>query len=255
MYKSRFRKLTTVKLPQFSGTRVLMLPFRMDDLDSVPDDLAHYKDTIESLVAISPTGDHLQRENQVGYLTIDEKVVKKGDTLRLKGLHIDGLGTDDRYDMSIWAISGVKRYVEGMWDEEKKEWRKRDSKSKWYHSAAGIGGMITVSNPAGCRAWNHRAFEGTIGKNGDCEHLREQFPEDESTIFEPNVAYWCNSSCVHESLPMETTQERTFVRLSMPSDAPWFRGYTRNPKGIEPTGPVVSAGFHRPGEPEVVLNA
>jgi hypothetical protein len=45
--------------------------------------------------------------------------------------------------------------------------------------------------------------------------------------------------CVHESVPVATDTERTFVRLSMPSTAPWFEGYTVNPKGILPTGPIL----------------
>jgi hypothetical protein len=53
-----------------------------------------------------------------------------------------------------------------------------------------------------------------------------------------NEVYWCNPTAVHESIPMVADVARQFVRLSMPSMAPWHEGYTRNPLGVEPTGPI-----------------
>jgi hypothetical protein len=35
-------------------------------------------------------------------------------------------------------------------------------------------------------------------------------------------------------MPMKTATKRQFVRLSLPSDGPWFEGYTENPLGIKP---------------------
>jgi len=243
MYKSVFKELKPVTLPAYidhgaiRNTRVLMLPFLLEDIQSLPDALSHYEQTVQELIEIAPV------KEGVAYLTIDEKPVKKGDTLRKKGLHVDGLGTDDRTDLGPWAATGIQYQCKTMWNDETK---------RWYHSAAGIGGMLTVSSPAGCRAWC-KEFKGTIGNNGDCEKLREQFPDSEATVFKAGVAYWCNSACVHESLPMDKDTCRTFVRLSMPCKAPWYRGYTKNPKGVEPTGPIISLGFYRPEEPEVIL--
>jgi hypothetical protein len=54
----------------------------------------------------------------------------------------------------------------------------------------------------------------------------------------PGVAYWCGPLTVHEALPMRQETARQFVRLSGPSDAPWHEGYTVNPLGIRPTGPI-----------------
>lgn len=67
-------------------------------------------------------------------------------------------------------------------------------------------------------------------------------------------SFWCNATCVHESFLMKEDCERTFVRLSMPNDAPWYNGYTKNPKGIKPTGVIIpAAGWGRIGENEVIL--
>ena len=46
MYKSKFKKLTPIPLPPFSNTRVLMMPFRMDDITTLPNALVHYTKTV-----------------------------------------------------------------------------------------------------------------------------------------------------------------------------------------------------------------
>jgi hypothetical protein len=55
------------------------------------------------------------------------------------------------------------------------------------------------------------------------------------------------------AIPMRHDRKRSLVRLSMPSDCPWYEGYTRNPLGVEPTGPVHPARTefmaYRPLEP------
>lgn len=44
---------------------------------------------------------------------------------------------------------------------------------------------------------------------------------------------------IHESIPQTQFVNRQFVRLSMPSTAPWFKGYAPNPVGVAPTGPIL----------------
>lgn len=238
IYKSQFKKLKSITLPEFTGIRVLMLPILLEDIDTLPDDLVNYKETVQELIDLSP------ERIGVGYLTIDEKLVKQNTSHRLKGLHVDGVGTDGRTDIGPWARVGLKYACETHWDK---------TNLHWYDNAAGIGGMLTVSNPSGCRAWN-KEFDGSIKTDGDCEHLRNQFLLEESVVFEPNMVYWCNATCVHESLPMLEDTQRTFVRLSMPSNAPWHKGYTRNPKGIQPSGHITNMREFTQREPEVVLN-
>ncbi len=50
--------------------------------------------------------------------------------------------------------------------------------------------------------------------------------------------FWCGPLAVHESIPMTQDCARQFVRVSMPNDAPWYDGYTVNPVGVKPTGPI-----------------
>lgn len=195
MFYSRVMMLGATGLPPYTGTRVMMMPVRLGERDSLPRSVEHYGSCFAwlcSMIAKIPKG-------QVGYLTIDERLVKAGETHRRKGLHVDG----------------VYRGGAGGWGER---------------------GLLTVSSVVGCRAW-HQTFDGDVGAEGEAEHLKPQCKTP--VVLQPFKVYWMNGLCVHESLPMDEDTERTFVRLSMPSNAPWFEGYTENPLGVLPTGPIL----------------
>jgi hypothetical protein len=179
----------------------MMMPIIMNDINSLPAALSRYKRAVAGLFNMSYV------KKGVGYLTIDERDLSSGESLRRPGLHVDGIY--------------------------------KDGAGGWGGGAPWAGkGMITVSNPAGCRAWN-QTFNGWPKSEGECEHLHSQAHPESATTLQPNTAYWMNPLCVHESLPMEDQTERGFMRLSMPSHAPWFVGYTRNPLGVQPTGPIL----------------
>lgn len=203
MFKSEFSEVGRLVLPNFSGTRVMMLPVLLSEPESLPDDIQHYRAQYNALCCLAPC------KSGVAYLTIDEKRVEAGSTHRRAGLHVDGIGP--------------KGYVYGGWGGGGGGW--------------GGNGMLTVANPVGCRAWNQN-FDGYPGEEGDCEHLRPQLSE--SVTFKANVVYQLSGLCVHESIPQSEAVDRQFVRLSMPSNSPWFEGYTVNPKGVLPTGPILS---------------
>lgn len=203
-FESKFTKLSTVTLPEFSGTRVMMMPLILGDLSSIPESLNHYIPTFKELFSLMDQKHH----GKVGYITIDEKHVKASQTHRRQGLHVDGV-----YNNSCGGWGG------GGWGS--------------------VGnGMITVASVKGCKAYN-QTFNGEVGKDGECAKLAPQLKEESSCVFEENTAYWVDGLCVHESVPQKEDTNRIFLRLSMPSSAPWFEGYTKNPKGILPTGRIL----------------
>ena len=177
-----------------------MLPFRLDNIATLPDYLFEWFPTVKKMVAVSPC------KSGVGYLTVDQKFVKAGETPRRSGLHVDGVYLDGP---GVWGG--------GPWGSIK-------------------DGMITISDKVGCRAWRG-TFEGWPDSEGGCAHFAHLLGEP--TIFEAGQMYWVGGLCIHESLPQPVDTFRTFVRLSMPSDAPWFEGYTVNPR-VSPTGPIYS---------------
>lgn len=206
-FESMFEKVGEVKLPEFSGLRVMMLPVIIGDVESLPDFVKGYKEAFKQIC------DHAAKHNgEVGYLTIDEKEVKPQKTHRRSGAHVDGV-----YQGSAGG------------------WGGGCSGGSW----GGHGnGMLTVSSHPGCKAWK-QWFEGWPGYEGEADHLMDQAEEENAVVFGKNELYWVDGLCVHESLQFEEPVHRQFVRLSLPSEGPWFEGYTVNPKGIMPTGPIL----------------
>lgn len=203
-FTSTYRALGEIDLPAFTGLRIMMLPVVIGDADSLPLDYADWRDAFAQLSSFAP-----EHTGEVGYLTIDEAHVAAGDTHRRPGLHVDGSGG--------WAGGG------GSWGGG---------------DAVGGGtgtGMIAVCSRDGARIWSG-TFAGRPDPDGGCEHLRSQLgPAWEMS---PGIAYWCSPLCVHEAVAARESGPRTFVRLSLPSRAPWFHGYTKSPK-VKPTGPIL----------------
>jgi hypothetical protein len=201
MFTSTFREVGEVKLPPFSGTRVMMLPIILGGVSTFPDFVLHYWDVAWCLFRMMDAK-HL---GKVGYLTIDEKTVALGRTHRRAGLHVDG--------------------------GEGRGW---GGGAPWASRATG---MLTVSSHAGCCAWAQQ-FHGEVGEEGSCEHLRGEL-RSPGTIFAPGMVYWVDGMCVHESTRQLGDVDRQFIRLSLPSTAPWYEGYTENPLGVKPSGPIL----------------
>ena len=196
-FQSMFQTMGSVKLPAFEGIRVMMMPFKCQDpYETLPDYLDYWKVVVHYMS---------QGIKGTGYLTIDEAEVKKSETHRRPGLHVDGVGPNGEF--GGWGGGG----------------------------GYGHNGMTMVSSIEGCVGYKQE-FKGQPGPNGDCEHLRSQL--DKSTTLKANHVYWCSPLMVHESIPAPETYKRQFCRVSYPSQCPWYEGYTENPLGIKPTGPI-----------------
>lgn len=197
---SEIRHHGPAEFPTFTSVRVMHMPFDLCDLSTLPEEIGVdvYRPLVRSLLATAPV--HFG----TGYITIDEAVVPAGQTHRRPGLHVDGgVGRG-------WGGGG------GGW---------------------GKAGMIVAASHLGCVAWNQH-FDGSAGDDGECEHLAQQCCDATRVDLRGGQAYFLGPLCVHDSLPMLCDTPRQFLRISMPNDAPWFDGYTRNPTGVKPTGPV-----------------
>jgi hypothetical protein len=199
IFNSEYAERGPVRLPNFSGIRVMMMPVVIGDIGTVPID--GYEDAVADLFGYAP-----EHAGKVGYVTIDEKVVEAGETHRRRGLHVDGVF---RGQCGSWGGGG------------------------W---ASVSTGMVLVSKPAGCRVYPGE-FDGDIGDDGECDRL--DISSARPVLLRPSVAYWASGLCVHESIEQPEAAPRQLVRLSLPSTAPWFEGYTENPLGVMPTGPIL----------------
>jgi hypothetical protein len=199
MFTSSLQPIDVVTLPEYAGIRVMMMPFHTHDVrGSLPPDLARWAPVVERMATLSPDG--------IGYLTIDEAIVRAGETHRRPGLHVDGVGPDG--SAGGWGGGG------------------------YAHS-----GMTMVSSHVGCRAYG-QAFHGKPAGDGDCAHLASELDAKRAVDLRPGIIYLCSPMTVHEALPMTADTRRQFCRVSFPSSAPWYEGYTENPLGIRPAGPV-----------------
>lgn len=204
MFTSIYRKVwncAPLPFPEFSGERIMMMPVILGDLRGVP---SQYSELVQSLYDVTES----RHIGQIGYLTIDERELLQGETLRRSGLHVDGY-----YHGRCGAWGGG-----GSWGS--------------------VGnGMLTISSTAHCRAYLG-VINGVPRDEGECDHL---VMPNAGEVFAAGEVYWLDGACVHESLPVSATTKRQFVRLSMPSNGPWFDGYTKNPFGIKPSSEVLPA--------------
>ena len=204
MFTSAFRKVGELKLPPYSGTRVMMLPIVLGHRATLPEFVSHYSWTAQRMFDMTDPA-HL---GKVGYLTIDEKLVLAGRTHRRAGMHVDG-GNDRG-----WGGGGG-----------------------W---ASKAHGMLTVSSHVRDAARGLRTLmEKLVRKDlAGSTYIPDQL-QSSGTLLGPGEVYWLDGMCVHESLAQPFDVKRQFVRLSMPSTAPWYEGYTENPLGVEPTGEIL----------------
>lgn len=185
----------------FATQKHMMMPFYLGNpMGSLPDSLGHWKGYIAMVT------DHAEAPVGVGYLTIDECLVKAGETQRRPGKHVDGIGPDGK---------------EGGWG----------GGGGW-----GSNGMLITSSYAACDVWVGD-IDGYPAANGSCEHLS---PDISPIRMKAGDVWWFDGMCLHESVPVTKDVYRQFCRISYPSNAPWYEGYTENPLGIEPTGPIHS---------------
>ena len=198
--------------PGFSGIRVMMMPFHAHDVaGSLPAFLGHYRPLVQAMIDRAPGHVVFPRE-ATAYLTIDEMTLVPGHIQRKPGLHVDGML--DGQLAGAWGGGG------GGW------------------GSCG-NGMLLASNTSDlCKMWTGY-FSGVPVGDGDCEHLRDQLPGQEAFSFQAGDVIWADGLLVHESYPATQVTDRQFIRVSLPNNAPWFVGYTPNPLGIAPCGPII----------------
>lgn len=204
-FKSTVDIVGRLTLPAYADIRVMMMPFKLDDIEKSISDFLD-----EWIPALTQLRDMSDIKSGVAYLTIDELFVEAGKTHRRPGLHVDGIGPTG--DLGGWGGPPP-----GGW---------------------GAKGMLLVASHVGCVAYNQE-FIGWPEANGDCSKLIDQCNPENEIVLEPNVVYSFSGMTVHKPLIFENSIKRQFLRLSMPSDAPWFEGYTQNPMGVLPTGKIL----------------
>lgn len=199
------RKLS-IKFPDFSGLRCLMMPFIQGDPDSVPDEYRPYRDILSS-VAIN--------KGDIGYLTIDESHVAAGEPHRGarakfgRALHTEA-GRVPGDPTLVWG---------GRWGTSDLVKLDRDTK------------ILLANNQDGsCAVWDTEREDTTI--DGDIGHLSSEYPYTEATLMNAGDVHEIGILTPHESLPSPRNFARQFLRIlssGVHGREPYF---TVNPKMV-----------------------
>ena len=192
MLKSHYKPLVGVVLPGAdTGRQFYMHPFDVANPE-MPVGFEDYLAPVQALLAASGV------KEGTAYLTVDEKLVKAGQTQRKPGPHVDGCYVQTPAPSpGYWGHSS---FGSGSWNHSCNIIPKRMA-------------VIVASNYSACRAWDGE-FDAQPKGDGDLSHLAL----GEGEILPANVGYLLSPDCVHESLPMTKDTLRTFLRIALPVD-------------------------------------
>lgn len=187
-----------IEIPLFNG-KVSMLPFELNNIATVP---TQFREMVKKMIKNLPI-----KEGKA-FLTVHGKELKKNQTLRRPGAHIDGNYIEE---ICSWGNGGGNGWKVGEGG------RTLDTKHHNLSYNNPNGGMIIASNYSSCIGWNGK-FKNKPKEGGDCSHLNLKYKD--GFMLEPNTVYYGNSQFVHESLPVKEDIFRVMARITLPMEYP-----------------------------------
>lgn len=174
-----------IPFPAFTGERVYM---RRIDGGVMPPDLARWGPTVQAMMA------DVEANGPV-YLMVDQMRVRKGETHRRPGMHVDGWWDEKAGRHGGHVTTGIHRPGEGMQT------------------------LVLAATHEGCRAFVGDYDGEVVGDGGDCAAV--SIIGMESVPMKPGVAYHGDAATLlHESVACVESCERTVVRLNVFRMAP-----------------------------------
>ena len=186
MLDSRYWELCSVSLP-YQGRQKYMHTFDLAN----PVMAAGFEDYLEPVARLCRAA---RAFVGMAHMTVDERIVEAGKSQRRPGPHVDGCFVP----------------AAGKWGHD-------GPGPHWLHycnnTGTEIGRMpvIVASDVVGCRCYPGE-LDGVPAADGGLGHLTLPNGED----LHSNTGYLLSADCVHESLPMERTTPRTFLRIALP---------------------------------------
>lgn len=179
--------VANITFPKFSGLRCLMMPYIQGDPTSVPEEYAAYEDIIRSVFV---------RKGDVGFLTIDESSVSKGNPHR---------GSRAKFDRALHTEAG--RHPDKLYAWGGGGWGS-------HHRVtldAGVEILLANNIDRSCAVWNANHENTSIdGDIGDCA---EQYPYEDAVLMEAGEVHKIGILTPHESLPVAQDSQRQFLRI------------------------------------------
>lgn len=272
-----FAHVDDVSFPTPKGRNVNMMPFRLDDLSTLPADLQKdYGYMIKvcrnnlrgcrdeqrkpkySVGQAKAQATPMPEDMRIAYLTVQESVVNEGESQRRSGLHTEGFaylpfeaGKQECVRERVWEPWGYGDALHGEF----------------------TGGIFMASDvDDSTHVYNCRVPEILVGAGGDVEHLRpilnEIMPLSAEARYEDGAGdtigsahlieggvqrvlwpislqaeqlFWMTDHTPHESRPLEKGQHRCYFRLVTGRVGAWFAAHsTPNPLGTQPNARIIT---------------
>ena len=210
--QSAIRHVSHVDFPKFKNRQLYMAGMSLKSL--AKQGLGEYESVVRAMMDCVDI-----RGSDRFFVTIDEKLIGAGETHRRGGAHIDGNWIEQK---RCWETPGEWVTTPGQW-EHSAQWALGAKylpyweRPKWDGDNISTGGMLIAASEAASVAWRG-SLDGTPGEGGDCEHLRHQLTDLTVVPMLRNRIYLTNSTCVHESLPVQQPVRRQLIRITLPHD-------------------------------------
>jgi hypothetical protein len=178
---------TVIEFPTYSGVRCLMMPYIQGCPESVPDEYQAYADIIESVYV---------KRGDIGYLTIDESVASKGKPHR-----------GDRAKMSRALHTEAGRRPGEVY-----AWGGGGRGSRHNVTLEGDVKILLANNvDNSCAIWD--AVHENTSWDGDIGDQAFMYPYDEAILLKAGEVHEIGILTPHESLPVQDTCNRQFMRI------------------------------------------
>ena len=198
----------SIKFPEYSGIRCLMMPYIQGNPDSVPDNCAAYRQIIETLYF---------RKGDIGFLTIDESRTTAGKPHRgqrarySRALHTEA-GKHDADTMPIYCWGDVP-----TWGGKANVALDRD-----------VQILLANNLDNSCAVWD--AEHENTSSDGDIGYAASEYPYHEAVLMKASDVHRIGIFTPHESLPVAESTNRQFLRIisaGVHGREPYF---TQNPR-------------------------
>ena len=196
--------------PEYSGINVNMIPFKFfNSKNTLPEYLHGYLNMIRSCPidfnSYDSNGDTVASNmDKICYLTVHESIVKKGETQRRPGIHIEQSKPGGRF---------VEEQLSRNGNEYKSlRWGLGTINSDGFP----IDGIYMATNIANsCKIYDVLINnpENIIDKYGGLDYVLSNKIKKYGYCCEPNQLYWITDRTPHESAPVEENCKRQFFRL------------------------------------------
>ena len=177
----------TVTFPEYSGLRCLMMPFVQGEPDSVPVEYAAYRDIVRA---------NYIEQGAVGYLTIDESLVREGTPHR---------GDRAKFGRALHTEAGrLPGHADFRWGGS---WGGRVNVTL----DRGVQVLLANNLSGSCALWDteheRTSHDGDIG---DQAHL---YPYEDAILMRAGDVHRIGILTPHESLPVQADYNRQFLRI------------------------------------------